>query len=57
MHWADQHLAGPDGPPLLLHHLLCDADTTPTLVCSVCGEPLHADEVKPHPGAVSANAS
>jgi DNA-binding HxlR family transcriptional regulator len=51
MHWADEHLAGPEGPPLLLHHLPCDADTVPVLVCSVCGEPLHAHDVRPHPGA------
>ncbi|HWY89942.1 MAG TPA: helix-turn-helix domain-containing protein [Solirubrobacteraceae bacterium] len=50
MHWADQHLTGPEGPPLLLHHLPCDGDSTPLLVCSGCGEPMHAHEMRPHPG-------
>jgi DNA-binding HxlR family transcriptional regulator len=50
MHWADEHLASPEGPPLLLRHLPCNADTTPTLVCSVCKEPLHAHDIQPHPG-------
>jgi DNA-binding HxlR family transcriptional regulator len=50
MHWADKHLAGPGGPPLLLHHLPCDSDTVPVLVCSVCGAPIHAHDVRAHPG-------
>jgi DNA-binding HxlR family transcriptional regulator len=50
MNWADEHLASPDGPPLLLRHLACDADTVPVLACSVCREPLYAHDVQPHPG-------
>jgi DNA-binding HxlR family transcriptional regulator len=50
MHWADEHLASPNGPPLLLRHVPCNTDTTPTLVCSVCKEPLHAHDIQPHPG-------
>lgn len=50
MHWADEHLAGHDGPPLLLRHVPCDADTVPVLTCSVCAQPLHAHDVQPHPG-------
>jgi DNA-binding HxlR family transcriptional regulator len=50
MHWADEHLAGPDGPPLLLRHTPCNADTVPVLICSVCREPLHAHDIQPHPG-------
>jgi DNA-binding HxlR family transcriptional regulator len=50
MQWADGHLATPEGPPLLLRHVPCDADSTPILVCSVCGQPMYAHDVKPHPG-------
>jgi DNA-binding HxlR family transcriptional regulator len=50
MRWADEHLASPKGPPLLLRHIPCNADTVPVLTCSECGEPLHARDVHPHPG-------
>ncbi len=50
MQWADVHLAGPEGPPLLLRHIPCNADTIPVLTCSVCGEPLRAHDIQPHPG-------
>ncbi len=50
MRWADEHLSGAEGPPLLLRHLPCGADTVPVLICSGCGEPLHANDIEPHPG-------
>lgn len=50
MHWGDEHLAGEQGPPLLLRHRTCGADTIPVLVCSACEEPIHAREIEPHPG-------
>jgi DNA-binding HxlR family transcriptional regulator len=50
MHWGDEHLAGNEGPPLLLRHQPCGTDTTPILVCSTCREPIHAHDIQPHPG-------
>ncbi len=39
MRWGDRWLADGD-PPLRLRHMTCGKVTTPTVVCSVCGEPL-----------------
>lgn len=46
MRWGDRHLAGPDGPPLVLEHN-CGERLVPQLVCQACGEPLHARDTKP----------
>ena len=50
LRWGDEHLAGEDGPPLLLRHRPCGADTTSKLVCSECGAELRADDVEARPG-------
>ena len=52
--WGDKHMAGPEGVPLLRIHDTCGHVTVGELICSDCGEPLHAREVhvKPGPGAV-----
>ena len=50
MAWGDRHLAGPKGPPTILHHRTCDHDTTPVWNCSHCGRPLHARDIEPRPG-------
>ncbi len=39
MAWGDKW-AAPDGPPIILTHRDCGHETTPTTVCSHCGEPL-----------------
>jgi DNA-binding HxlR family transcriptional regulator len=44
--WGDAHLAGEAGPPLTMRHTVCGHDTTPTVVCSHCGDPLDHREVR-----------
>jgi DNA-binding HxlR family transcriptional regulator len=46
MRWGDDHLAGDDGPPLVLEHA-CGHRLVPTLVCEACGEPTGARMVRP----------
>lgn len=51
--WGDKYMAGPEGVPLLRVHKTCGQVTTGHLMCSDCGEELHARDVtvKPGPGA------
>lgn len=42
--WGDRWLAGPEGPPVTLHHEACGHDGQAEVVCSACHEPLHADD-------------
>jgi DNA-binding HxlR family transcriptional regulator len=55
VHWGDVHMAGKKGRPLLHRHELCGKDFDPVMVCSECGEPLVAKQVRVHrgPGAGS----
>lgn len=41
MQWGDRY-GGMDTPPLTLEHKACGHVTTPQLVCSECGEAVHA---------------
>ncbi|WP_439815319.1 winged helix-turn-helix transcriptional regulator [Zavarzinia sp. CC-PAN008] len=52
-HWADQYMAGSDGPPLLHVHKACNHVMHGVMTCSECGEPLAARDVwvVPGPGA------
>ena len=50
MRWGDEHLAEPEGPPLVLHHEPCGHDMTATLTCSECGETINPRDVRPLPG-------
>ncbi|MFX0577681.1 winged helix-turn-helix transcriptional regulator [Nocardia nepalensis] len=50
MSWGDRHLAGPEGPPLILEHRPCGHPATPTLICGHCHEPLDPRDVDPKPG-------
>lgn len=50
VHWGDRHLAGDDGPPLLLRHTTCGHDTHAVIVCAHCSKPLDPHEVEPRPG-------
>jgi DNA-binding HxlR family transcriptional regulator len=46
MRWGDEHLAGEDGPPLVLEHR-CGHRLVAQLVCEACGEPLDARDTRP----------
>jgi DNA-binding HxlR family transcriptional regulator len=46
MRWGDRWLDDGDGPPLVLHHTPCDHDMHAEVVCSACGEPLAARQVR-----------
>jgi hypothetical protein len=48
--WGDVHVAGKKGRPLLHMHDLCGKDFDPVMVCSECGEPLLAKQVRVHLG-------
>jgi DNA-binding HxlR family transcriptional regulator len=50
MQWGDRHLAGADGPPLLLEHEGCGGAVTDRRTCEACGEPLGVHDVRPVPG-------
>jgi DNA-binding HxlR family transcriptional regulator len=50
VHWGDTHMAGRKGRPLLHTHELCGKDFDPVMVCSECGEPVAARQVRVHPG-------
>ena len=50
LRWGDEHLAGPEGPPLTLRHTTCGHDAAPILVCSHCAQPITASDVLPEPG-------
>lgn len=43
LRWGDDHLAGEDGPPLLLSH--GDHRFVPELACAGCGEAVHPPDV------------
>lgn len=47
--WAgtDEHLAGPEGSPLVLHHTACGHDAAPVLVCHHCAQPIAATDILP----------
>jgi DNA-binding HxlR family transcriptional regulator len=50
MRWGDTYLAGPDGPPIVLHHETCGHPTRPQLTCDVCGEEIETHNVMPERG-------
>jgi DNA-binding HxlR family transcriptional regulator len=57
MQWGDRHLAGADGPPLVLRHRTCGHVADPRLVCGHCGEELRARDVEPEAGPGAERAS
>jgi len=48
--WGDRWLAGDEGPPIVLKHKACGHDMTAKVVCSECGEPIAARDVRPRLG-------
>jgi DNA-binding HxlR family transcriptional regulator len=46
MRWGDVHLAGEDGPPVILEHS-CGHRLVTRLVCEACGEPVEARDTRP----------
>jgi DNA-binding HxlR family transcriptional regulator len=58
MQWGDAHLAGPEGPPVVLRHRDCGAPLSAVLTCAEGHDHLTArDSVpEPGPGALTAGA-
>jgi DNA-binding HxlR family transcriptional regulator len=50
MRWGDKHLAGPEGPPLVLRHRDCGELADATLTCGTCGGEITAHNVTPEAG-------
>ena len=50
VHWGDSHMADERGRPLLHEHKSCGKMCDPVMVCSECGEALHAKQVHVHAG-------
>lgn len=48
--WGDRWTAGAEGPPVVMRHERCGHDTTATVSCSCCGEPLSILELTPRIG-------
>ncbi len=46
MRWGDKHLAGENGPPLVLEHA-CGHRLVPSVACEACGEPVEARAARP----------
>jgi DNA-binding HxlR family transcriptional regulator len=51
MRWGDTHLAGPEGPPIVLRHNDCGEIADPYLACRNCGGEIDARNVTPERGA------
>jgi len=51
MRWGDTHLAGPEGPPILLRHNGCGEISGSYVACGHCGGQITNDTVTPEPGA------
>ncbi|MFF1607430.1 winged helix-turn-helix transcriptional regulator [Amycolatopsis sp. NPDC058278] len=50
MQWGDKHLAGPEGPPILLRHNDCGEIAGTFVACGHCGGAIATDRVTPEPG-------
>ena len=46
LRWGDKHLAGNDGPPMVLEHR-CGHRLVAKVVCEACGEPAEARTARP----------
>lgn len=50
MQWGNKHAGFDSGPPVVLRHRGCGEVSEPRMVCSECGEQVHAREMQPMPG-------
>jgi DNA-binding HxlR family transcriptional regulator len=50
MRWGDKHIAGPEGPPILLRHNECGEIAESYLACRHCGGEITVNRVTPEPG-------
>jgi DNA-binding HxlR family transcriptional regulator len=50
MRWGDAHLAGPEGPPIVLRHNACGEIADPRLTCLHCGQEIDVRNVTPERG-------
>jgi DNA-binding HxlR family transcriptional regulator len=50
MRWGDTHMAGPDGPPIVLRHNACGEIADPRLTCGHCGGEIGIRDVTPERG-------
>ena len=55
LRWGDEHLAGPEGPPLVLDHS-CGHRLVPEITCRACGEVVDPRDVARHAGAAGVPA-
>ena len=51
--WGDKH-AYPDGPPMVLRHVDCGGELDDRRICTKCGKPLEANEVRAERGTGAA---
>jgi DNA-binding HxlR family transcriptional regulator len=49
MVWGDKWYPGEMGPPVTWTHTSCEHETTPSVVCSHCGEELKRRDLRPEP--------
>jgi DNA-binding HxlR family transcriptional regulator len=54
MEFGDTHLAGDEGPPMLIEHRDCGGAVNGRGICERCGETLSAREVVAHPAVSGA---
>jgi DNA-binding HxlR family transcriptional regulator len=50
MRWGDVHLAGSEGPPIMLRHNECGEISESYVACGHCGGNITTDAVTPEPG-------
>ena len=46
MQWGDRHALSPAGPPVLLQHKECGGEVDGHRICTACGTPLEARDVR-----------
>lgn len=55
--WGDRHMAGPEGVPLRRIHKQCGKAMEGRMVCSECGEPVAARDLRVEPGPGAGDAA